>query len=208
MMAKIQIFLCLLIVFAGTNGFSEEAGQQAEKIQSPQLRKETSQLRAIINQPNAAWKLIGFSEKHKKLADMLFYDSSSIEILENGILRVWIEDVPASAIKKNEQDSEIISKSAEKVAEGYVPPCMKESKSRFGDAHEIILYETIANLRQTSPKTMMQTEIDMKNNKFRTLLIRIYKANGTIATGAHAGDWNKIISGSNFEILYKILMER
>ncbi|MGB7568662.1 MAG: hypothetical protein WBM07_12440, partial [Chitinivibrionales bacterium] len=137
MMIKIQIFLCLLIVFTGTNGFSEEAGQQAEKIQSPQLRKETSQLRAIINQPNAAWKLIGFSEKHKKLADVLFYDSSSVEILENGILRLWIEDVPASAIKKNEQDSEIISKSAGEVAEGYVPPCMKESKSRFGDAHEI-----------------------------------------------------------------------
>ncbi|MGB7569503.1 MAG: hypothetical protein WBM07_16695, partial [Chitinivibrionales bacterium] len=61
---------------------------------------------------------------------------------------------------------------------------------------------------QTIPKTMMQTEIDMKNNKFRTFLIRVYKANGTIVTSAHAGDWNKILPGSNFEILYKILMGR
>jgi hypothetical protein len=210
MKAKIKLFFCLHIVFAGTDGFSEEPGQKAENIQSPQLRKETSQLRAVINQPNAEWKLIGFSEKHKTRSDMIFYDSSSVEILENGILRLWIKDVKASTIKKNENDFEIISKSAETIAEGYVPPCMKVNKSKFGDAdaHEIILFETIANLRRNQPGTMMQNEIDMKNLKYRNLLIRIYKPNGTIETSANKLIWNKIEPGSNFEILYKILMER
>jgi hypothetical protein len=55
---------------------------------------------------------------------------------------------------------------------------------------------------------MMQTEIDMKNNRLRTLLIRVYKLNGDIVTGAHGLDWNKIEPGSNFETLYKILKER
>jgi hypothetical protein len=139
---------------------------------------------------------------------MIFYDSNSVEILENGILRLWIKDVAASTIIKNENDSDIIARSAEKAVEGYVPPCMKANTSKFGDAdaHEIILFETIANLRRTQPSTMMQTEVDMRNLLFRTLLIRIYKPNGTIATSAvPEPDWNKIVPGSNFETLYKIL---
>jgi hypothetical protein len=210
MKAKIKLFFCLLIVLVETDGFSEESRQKAENIQSPQLRKEISQLRTKIDQPTANWKLIGFAEKRKTRADMLFYDSSSLEILENGILRLWIKDVKAPIIKKNENDSDIIGIAAEKAAEGYVPPCMKVSKSKFedADAHEIILFETIAKMRQNQPYTMMQTEIDMGNLKFRTLLIRVCKPNGTMETGAHGLDWNKIEPGSNFETLYKILKER
>jgi hypothetical protein len=207
MKAKIKLFFCLLIVLVETDGFSEESRQKAENIQSPQLRKEISQLRTKIDQPTANWKLIGFAEKHKTRADMLFYDSSSLEILENGILRLWIKDVKAPIIKKSENDSDIISIAAEKAAAGYVPPCMKVSKSKFADAdaHEIILFETIAKMRQNQPYTMMQTEIDMGNLKFRTLLIRVCKPNGTMETGAHGVDWNRIEPGSNFETLYKIL---
>jgi hypothetical protein len=202
---KIKLLLFLLIVFAGTNVFSDEPRQKAENIKSPQLRKEISDLRTKIDQPLAEWKLIGFAEKHKTRADMLFYDSSSLEVLENGILRVWIKDLKASAIIKSENDSDIVAASAGKVAEGYVPPCMNVSKSKFGDTREIILFETIANARRTQPSTMMQTEVDMKNLKFRTILIRIYKPNGTIETGPHGLDWNRIEPGSNFEMLYKIL---
>jgi hypothetical protein len=164
-------------------------------------------LRTAIDQPNSTWRLIGFSEKHKKRSDMIFYDSSSVEILENGILRLWIKDVAASTVKKSENDSDIVNKSAKKIAEGYVPPCMKANTSKFGDAdtHEIILFETTANLRRTQPSTMMQTEVDMRNLLFRTLLIRVCKPNGTIETGPHGVDWNKIAPGSNFETLYKIL---
>jgi hypothetical protein len=207
MKAKIQPFLCLFIVLAGTVAFPEGAKQKAENIQSPQLRKEISQLRTAIDQPTTEWKLIGFSEKHKTRSDMIFYDSSSVEILENGILRLWIKDIAASTVKKSENDSDIINKSAEKIAEGYVPPCMKANTSKFGDAnaHEIILFETIANLRRTQPNTMMQIEIDMRNKIFRTLLIRVYKPNGTILTSPPETDWNKIAPGSNFETLCKIL---
>ena len=51
----------------------------------------------------------------------------------------------------------------------------------------------------------MQTEIDMVKKKFRTLLIRIYKPNGNIATGTAQPDWNGIDPQSNFETLYGIL---
>ena len=207
MAAKLLRLLFLLIVVAGTNVFSEGPRQKAENIKSPQLKKEISDLRTKIDPPMTEWKLIGFAEKRKTRADMLFYDSSSLEVLENGILRLWIKDVKAPTIKKSENDSDIIGIEAEKAAAGYVPTCMKVSKSKFADAdaHEIILFETIAKMRQNQPYTMMQTEIDMGNLKFRTLLIRVCKPDGTMETGAHGVDWNRIEPGSNFETLYKIL---
>jgi hypothetical protein len=125
--------------------------------------------------------------------------------LENGIIRLWIKDVGAPVIKSGENDSEIINKAAIKEAEGYIPPCTKIRKAEFEDIHEIILFETVANLQRMQPKTMMQTEIDVAKKKFRTLLIRIYKPNGNIASGTAQPYWNRIEPQSNFETLYEIL---
>jgi hypothetical protein len=210
-MKKTQIDIILaatLLIVTGNKSFSEDSVQQAENIQSPQLRKEISQLRATVDQPQAVWKLMGYSEKHKTRkirTDMMFYDSSSIEILENGIIRLWIKDVDASIIKSSENDSEVINKAAINEAQGYIPPSMKIRKSEFEDTHEIILFEMVANLQRMQPKTMMQTEIDMVKKRFRTPLIRIYKPNGNIVTGTAQPDWNRIEPQSNFETLYEIL---
>jgi hypothetical protein len=202
------IIAATLLIVTGNKSFPEDSVQQAENIQSPQLRKEISQLRAKVDQPQAVWKLMGYSEKHKTRkirTDMIFYDSSSVVKLENGIIRLWIKDVGAPVIKSGENDSEIINKAAIKEAEGYIPPCTKIRKAEFEDIHEIILFETVANLQRMQPKTMMQTEIDVAKKKFRTLLIRIYKPNGNIATGTAQPYWNRIEPQSNFETLYEIL---
>jgi len=50
-MKKIQIDIIItatLLFFAGHKSFSDDSVQQAENIQSPQLRKEISQLRAKV----------------------------------------------------------------------------------------------------------------------------------------------------------------
>lgn len=210
-MKKTQIDIIIaatLLSVAGHKSFSDDSVQQVENIQSPQLRKEISQLRAKLDPSPAVWKLMGYSEKHKTRkirTDMIFYDSSSVEKLEKGIVRMWIKDVDAHIIKSGENDSEVVNKAAIKEAEGYIPPCTKIKKSEFEDTHEITLFETVANLQRMQPKTMMQTEVDMAKKKFRTLLIRIYKPNGNIATGTPQPDWNRIEPHSNFETLYEIL---
>jgi hypothetical protein len=92
----------------GSGGFAQEPDSLGENIQSPQLRKEITQLREKVNQSKAAWKFIGYSGNLKNRSDLVFYDSSSVDKLGDGIFRVWIKNTKAATIRTFEKDTETV----------------------------------------------------------------------------------------------------
>jgi len=92
----------------GAGGFAQEPDSLGENIQSPQLRKEITQLREKVNQSKAAWKFIGYSGNPENRSDLVFYDSSGIDKLGDGIFRVWIKNTKAAASRTFEKDTETV----------------------------------------------------------------------------------------------------
>lgn len=205
MKPTVQHVLSLLSLLISFNGFSQNPDIQGNNIQNPELRKEITQLREKVNQSKAVWKFIGYSEKNKIRSDLFFYDSSSVEKLENGIYRVWIKDAKMTMIKLFEKDSEIIDKAAHIESEGYVPSCVKVQNLKFDNKHDIIIYESIAQLKQPKPSTATLIEIDLKSKNYRTLSVSVYKPNGDIVSETNLTLWHYTGTGTNFETLYKIL---
>jgi hypothetical protein len=103
-------------------------------------------LAIVFSLSGADWKLIGFSEISKNNIDWLFYDQSSLEIKENGIIRIWIESIKATNF--NEKDSGFIREAAELLAKGYVPPYAVVKNSNPDQIQDIIMMETIANMQK------------------------------------------------------------
>lgn len=200
-----QHLLCMATLLFGTGGFAQEPDSLGENIQSPQLRKEITQLREKVNQSKAAWKFIGYSGNLKNRSDLVFYDSSSVDKLGDGIYRVWIKNTKAATIRIFEKDTEIINSATGKESAGYVPPCAIVNSLKFNNDHEVIVYETIAQEKRPKPNITKLLEIDMKNKKHRAISTAVYKSNGDIDSRTDPTKWENIGLGSTYETLYKIL---
>jgi hypothetical protein len=205
MKSTVQHVLSVLCLLISVNSFSQTPDAQGNNIESPELRKEITQLREKVNQSKAAWKFIGYSGKNKTHSDLFFYDSSSVEKLEKGIYRVWIKNAKMTTIKIFEKDSDIIGKAAHNESEGYVPPCVKVQSLKFDNKHEIIVYESIALLKQPKPSTATLIEINLRSKNYRTLSVSVYKPNGDIVSETNLTRWHYTGTETTFETLYKIL---
>ena len=148
----------------------------------------------------ADWKYYGEFTVAPGVKSVLFYDSDSV-LNANNSIKLWVRTVLHSDIDKviaNKVVKEIADK---KIAEGYSPPIAKIQPKNTTATY----LEAAANGTTLKSKAEILYQIACKERKFRKISGFVYNGNGVPNSRFGISNWEGIDSGSNAEILAKIV---
>ena len=166
-------------------------------------------LLTVTEAQSEEWKFFGGTTLLKGEKTISYYDTESIEYGSIGNIKVWTKTVTQSEFQKivQQEQSQIVDKSAKKIANGYVPPysLFVSKNTNFDEVIDIVTWEEVANSFQIKPRVKILFEINCKEKRIRTISVTYFKDDGGVASSKNSGEWSYISPESNGETLQIIL---
>jgi hypothetical protein len=159
---------------------------------------------AAMAQPMSPdWKLYTFTATKKQVA--LFYLDSELVRTPPGHVQVWVKGLDYAKLDKTSSaispQSELFKKSVDKLASGYVPSVLINTKFTQDQVVTFLTYELIADDASIPPLIRMLLEFDCKQRMFRQLSAIDEHSH----TDSRVHEWEHIPPESTYETLGRIM---
>lgn len=157
----------------------------------------------------ADWRFFGGTTVKGEKA-LCYYDAGSVQHSNASSVKVWTKAVKQTDINKilSKKDKQIIKATAEKYANGYLPPYLLAAAPYDRDDHmEVIAWEQTANRSDVPACARVLYELKCSDNKIRVLSVTSYSKDGSepASTTDDNAEWKHISPETNAEALGRIL---
>jgi hypothetical protein len=152
------------------------------------------------------WKMYGFADLG--VQSVCFFDAKNVGQTNDGHIRVWTKCLPEKDLddvdEKSDRVHKLADRSADKIANGYVPPIVVIGRLAFDKVRVVTAYEETADLGDIGPNERMLTEFNCSEKKQRRLSIWT-KINSEMVNDNKPGTWEYVAPETNVAYLQRIL---
>jgi hypothetical protein len=174
-------------------------------------------LLAVTPAGAANWRYAGMADSQ----DPQFFDSDSVEHVDPGLVRVWVESVPSDRLSGYyaQHESQLSSFAGRRTATGYVPvfllpPLHRNlygSRDEFDAAvYRAVVMEAIANSGSVAAAGRSRVEIDCVGRRTRVIESTTFDRTGaaqSAPTEPTSTAWQDALIGTNGDRLHAVFCE-